>query len=597
MTVDGMIQAKANHPDPQPGQPHAESSRGWDRWLLGVLAVSAALGVYQIDWGLPVGTDSWTHSWTVDAMEPLTVRGSVHRSFSHWNSGWFYFKYPLGYPLLLTVVLAPYLAFLFLSGGWHKFTSVYPYGLVHPERTLFTLAILQRGLNVAFTLGTVALVYAIGCRLFRRQAALLAAWFVATAYPVVYYARTSNVDASYVFWLMLALYCAIVASETARGVPWLGLGLAAGMALSTKEQAFGFLLPLPVLVLTARARAQGGVRVLWSRPVLLMAAVGIGTVVVANNALFNPLGMVARIAFLMGHPLQPVDVPLRPVEFSWFKGQLEWTYLQQLWESMDSGVGMPVACLAIAGAVALWRVPRAAAWLLAPMIGYYFLSLRAQVLISLRYSLPIVVLAALPAAALLDELRIRSRPGAVRTSLVVATLLLAALGLSRAIELTLLLRNDSRRQAEAWMTAHVPDGTRGEIYQKLTYLPRFPRRLHVTFIEMPQRSVEQFEQRQPDFVVLSSASRKTATHIWNPDWRTTQTVLLAVPEATRFIGALRKGGLGYHPVATFRQQPRLLHVRTTGLCPEITIYARDGSPFAAPDARHFAESSGYPGRQ
>ena len=463
-----MIQAKASHPDPQPGQPHTEHSGGWDRWLLGVLAVSAALGVYQIDWGLPVGTDSWTHSWTVDAMEPLTVLGIVHHSFSHWNSGWFFFKYPLGYPLLLTVALAPYLGFLLLSGGWHKFTSVYPYGFAHPERALFTLAILQRGLNVAFTLGTVALVYAIGCRLLRRQAALLAAWFAATAYPVVYYARTSNVDASYVFWLMLALYCAIVASQTDRRVPWFGLGLAAGMAMSTKEQAFGFLLPLPVLVLTARARAQGSVRVLWSRPVLLMAAAAIGTVIVANNALFNPLGVVARIAFLMGHPLQPVDVALKPVEFAWFKGQLELTYLRQLWESMDSGVGLPVACLAVAGAVALWRKPRAAVWLLAPMIAYYYLSLRAQILISLRYSLPLVVLAALPAAALLDELRIRSHRRFVRATVLIVILGLGGLALSRAVELTLLLRNDSRRQAEVWMKAHLPDGARGEIYQKPT---------------------------------------------------------------------------------------------------------------------------------
>lgn len=574
-----MSQAKADYRECATARP-GPALRGWDRALLAVLAVSAALGIYQIDWGLPVGTDSWTHSWTVDAMEPLTVLGIVNHSFSRWNSGWFYFKYPLGYPLLLSGILAPYLGVLHLSGGLHKLSSAYPYGFARPDRALFTLAILQRGLNVAFTLGTVVLVYAIGCRLFRRRAALLAAWFVATSYPIVYYARTSNVDASYVFWLMLALYCAIVASETERGRPWFGLGLAAGMALSTKEQAFGFLLPLPFLVLVPRVRAHGA-RALWSRPVLLMAGAAIATMIVANNALFNPLGVVARIAFLMGHPLKPVDVPLKPVEFAWFKGQLEWTFLRQLWESLDSGLGIAVACLAIAGAIGLWRLPRAATWLLVPTVAYYYLSLRAQVLISLRYSLPVVVLAAITAAVLLDELRVRSRPGAVRSAVLVATVLLSALSLSRAIELTLLLRDDSRHQAEVWMKTHVPDGARGETYQKPTYLPRFPRRLQVSFIEMPQRTVDQFQQRQPDFIVLSSASRRTTTHIWNPDWRKTRTVLLAVPEAVRFIGALKKGTLGYHPVATFHQEPRLVHVRTTGLCPEITVYARDGSSIAS----------------
>ena len=43
----------------------------------------------------------------------------------------------------------------------------------------------------------------------------------------------------------------------------------------------------------------------------------------------------------------------------WFKGQLEWAYLRQLWESLDSGMGTPVACLAIAGAIALRRRGRA----------------------------------------------------------------------------------------------------------------------------------------------------------------------------------------------------------------------------------------------
>src|SRR5262249_46292348 len=162
------------------------------------------------------------------------------------------------------------------------------------------------------------------------------------------------------------------------------------------------------------------------------------------------------------------------------------------------------------------------------------------------YSLPLLVLASLLAAALLDELYTRSHRAMMRGALLVVILVLSVFALGRAIELTLLLRDDSRHQAEVWMQAHVPDGARGEIYQKPTYLPRFPPRLQVSFIEMPQRSLEQFQQRQPDFVVLSSASRKTTTHIWNPDWRKTRTVLLAVPEATRFIAALKKGALGYH---------------------------------------------------
>jgi 4-amino-4-deoxy-L-arabinose transferase-like glycosyltransferase len=555
----------------------AAPERRWDTWLLAVLAVSAALGLYQLDWGLAFGTSDWTHSWTVDAMEPLTALGIVHKSFGSWNSGWFYFKYPLGYPLLLSAALSPYLGYLTLTGQIHRVASTYPYGFSKPEHALFVLAMIQRLLNVAFVVGTVALVYGIGRRLFGKHTGYLAAWFAATCYPVVYYAHTSNVDASYVFWMTLALYAAVVASETDKTLPWTGLGLAAAMALSTKEQAFGFLLPLPLLALAVRVRAYRSVRACWSRPALVMVAAAVLTVLVANNILFNPLGFVARIAFLLGHPLKPVDVPLKPVEFAWFKGGLEWTYLRQLWGALDSGFGLPLACLVLAGAVlAVWQAPRISVWLLLPMGTYYYLSLRGQQLVTLRYSLPFLLPAATVAAALLDALRTRPRHAALRGGAAVLIVGLGVLALGRGIELDLLLRGDARHQAETWMRAHVPDGARGEIYQKPTYLPRFPRRLQVNYIAMEQRSVEEFQQRRPDYVVLSSASRKSISHIWNPDWRTTRTLLLEVPDAARFVAALRDGSLGYHRVAGFRQHPQLLRVSTTGLCPEITIYARDG---------------------
>ena len=576
--------------------PETASRRRWDPWLAVVLGVAALLGLYQLDWGIAVGTEDWTHSWTVDALEPLTVLGIVHRSFSGWNSGWFYFKYPLGYPLMLSAALAPYLGYIFATGGLHRLTGAYPYGFAQPEHTLFVLAILQRSLNVLFTIGTVALVFGIGRRLFGRRVAVLGAWFVATCYPVIYYAHTSNVDASYVFWLVLALYCAIAARTSERRWPWVGMGLAAAMALSTKEQAFGFLLPLPVLVLIERVRSPGSLRVCW-RPVLLMAATAIITLVLANNILFNPLGFVARLAFLLGHPLKPVTVPLKPVEFAWFKGGLELTYLRQLGEALDSGFGLPLAGLVVVGAALVaWQAPRDALWLLVPMGTYYYLSLRGQQLITLRYSLPFLVVAALLAAALLDGLHRRARQAVVRGSAAALILALGVLALGRGIELDLLLRGDSRHQAEAWMRTHLPDGARGEVYQKPTYLPRFPRRLQVNYVAMEQRSVADFQSRRPDFVVLSSASLKSISHIWNPDWRTTRTMLLEVPNASQFVVALRGGALGYHRVAIFRQHPRLLRMRTTGLCPEIAVYVANGSTVSAPPEAPSDAGGGPPDR-
>ncbi len=544
-----------------------------DPWLLAILIACAALGAYQIDWGLPAGE----HSWAVDGLEPVTVLGILHRSFSHWNSGWFYFKYPLAYPLLLGLLYAPYLVWLKVAGAWAHPATSYPYGFAHPEKALYVLALLGRSLSLLFTLGTVAAAYGIGRRLFGRRAARLAAFLVGTCYAVVYYAHTMNVDASYLFWQMLALYCGVCASQTERPLPWAGMGMAAAMAVSTKEQAFGFLLPLPFIALFLRGREEAGWSVLWSRGTVAMAVAAVGTALLANNALFNPLGLVARLAFLLGHPLARVDAPLKPVEFAWFKGALEATYLRQLWQGLRSALSTPIAWLGIAGAVTVWRRPRAALWLLVPIVSYYYLSLRGQQLITMRYALPLTLLVAVLAAGLLAQLLAIATTATSRAAVVALCTAICALGLARGVELDVLLHNDSRYHAEAWMRVHLAASRRGEVYQKPTYLPRFAPPLTVREIPLEERSVAAVKRRRPDFIVVSSESHKSISHRWSADWRTTHDLLEPVPEAVELVEALRDGRIGYRPMAVFTQRSWLLQPKITGLAPRITIYGRDSA--------------------
>jgi len=542
-----------------------------DLWRIGILLVSVALSAYHLSWGLPNGNDSWA----ADALGPVTVLGVVSRSFRQWNSGWFYFKYPLGYPLLQAAVYVPYLAYLFVAGGWRVSSSAYPYGFANPEQALFVLALCGRMLSVLLTVGTVALTYAIGERLFGRLGGRLSAWLVATCYPVIYYAHTTNLDAAYLFWLILALYCAVVASQTDRWLPWAGLGVAAAMAVSTKEQGFAFLLPLPALALLARIRAHGTVRVCWAPATLAMAGAAIGTAILANNVLVNPLGFVGRLAYLLGHPLQPVTARLAPVEFALWKGAQEWKYVRQLWDGLDSALGTPLACLAAAGAVAVWRTPRTALWLLAPVVIHYYVALRGLDLIALRYLLPLIVVAAVLASGLLARLYAGAGHGWGRAAVLAVCCLLAAVSLARAFELHWLLHTDSRYQAERWMRAHLASGAHGEVYQKPAYVPRFGTPVTAEWVPMPGRTIAAVRERGPDFIVISSASRRSITHIWNPDWRETRSLLLPAPEAVRLFAALQSGDLGYRPAARFRQTPRLLRSGITSLCPEITIYVHD----------------------
>lgn len=541
--------------------------RRLDPGLAAALAAGAILSLWQITWGLPAAE----HSWAVDGLEPVTVLAIAKNSFSEWNSGWFYFKYPLAYPFTLALAYAPYLAYLFATGQWTKPQSRHPWGFADPDSALLALALIGRATSVLFTLGTIAVAFGIGRRLFGTFGGRLAAWLVATSYPVLFYAHTMNVDASYLFWILASLLAALAASESERPAPWVLLGLAAAMAVSTKEQAFGFLLPLPFLAVLLGARRQGGR--LPGRGIAAMAAAAIGAALVVNNALFNPLGLVARLAYLLGAPITAVEAPLKPVAFSWFKGGLEWTYARQFWDGLDSALGTPLAWLAIAGAVAIWRRPRGALWLLLPALGYYYLSLRGQQLITMRYALPAILALLIVAAGFAAQLR-AATAGTARVAVTAAIVLLAGVSLARAVELDLLLARDARYQAEAWIRDNLPAGSRGEVYQKQTYLPRPQPHTEVTQVPPGERSIAGLEERGPDFLVLSSASRKSISHLWNPDWRTTGDLLVLLPEADRMLRALHEGQLPYRRGALLAQRPRLIRPRITGLCPEIDVWVR-----------------------
>jgi 4-amino-4-deoxy-L-arabinose transferase-like glycosyltransferase len=540
-----------------------------DPVLLGILGLSAALNAWHLTWGLPNGN----HSWAADAIGPVTAIGVARRTFASCNSGWFYFKYPPAWPFIMVVASLPYLALLYLTGEWRQPTARYPYGFADPDRALFVLAMIGRVVNVAFGVGLTALAYGLGRRLFDRPTARWSAFLTATAYPLVYYAHTTNLDISYTFWLILALYAAVCAAETPRWPAAAWLGIAAAMALSTKEQGFAWLLPLPFLVWTARVRADGW-RTLWAAPTWVMLGGGLLTLLLANNALFNPMGFVGRIAYLLGRPIGDVQVRLAPVEFALWKGAKEWVYVEHAWHGLDTSLGVPLLLLAAGGALLVWRWPRAACWLLLPVLAQYYLSLRGLELITVRYLLPVTVVACILVALTLARVQQAARGSLARAAATVVVAGVALLSLARAVELNALLVGDARYRAEAWMASHLPAGATAEVYQKPAFVPRFAAPLVGRFVPIAERSVAGVNARQPTAIVTSSASHKSITHTWAADWRETRNMLSPTPEAVEFLDALEDGRLPYRLAAVFRQDPRLVHNRITSVAPEIRVYVR-----------------------
>src|SRR5262249_15112805 len=161
-----------------------------------------------------------------------------------------------------------------------------------------------------------------------------------------------------------------------------------------------------------------------------------------------------------------------------------------------------------------------------PALSYYYLALRGMGLITLRYVLPVLAIGVIVIALLLIDLWEGARTRTAQRVVAALIGVVAAIALARSLELDYLLRTDARYAAESWIAQHVPGSARGESYQKPVYLPRFTEHPAVQLIAMPERSVSGLQQRQPDFVIVSSKSRKSITHIWNPDWHSTGTLLL-----------------------------------------------------------------------
>jgi len=539
-----------------------------------IVGLTTLLYGYHLGWGLP--NDNF--SWAADALGPLSVLSIAQRSLGKINSGWFWYKYPFGYPALLLLVYAPYLGWLVITGQLRDPSRIYPYGFADPEAALYALGILGRCVSLLLIVGTMVVTYAIGRRLLDKTTARLAAWFIGTAYPMVYYAHTTNQDAAYVFWLTLAIWATIAsAQEHDKRWPFVLLGIAAGMAMATKEQGFALLLVLPPLLASVLYRVQADSlavamrlwRSTWNRGTRSALLASVVTFAVASNAIINPQGVINRVLDLTGHPTKGMSSRLTPLKFSLFKGiDKEIWYVGQLGDAVESTFGWPLAIVGLAGlAYLLVRRRRAALFLLVPALAYYFISLRTHDLLMLRYALPLFPILALAAAAACTALLARARQVGFA---VVA--LLCLLGLARAVELDLLLSGDSRYRAEAWMAAHVAAGSSIEIYQKPVYLPRFPG-YEVDRIGLEERTVAGVAERKPDLIVLSSASRKGITHYWNPDW-TSGGLMLERPAARELLDALEAGQLDYQLAAEISQQPWLLRLRITSLCPRIRIYQR-----------------------
>ena len=99
-----------------------------DRSALGLGGLALLVYVPAIGWGLPAVTGGDViRGWDVDGISGIGPLAEFFNLLVGPTPDW-YVVYPLFHYLLLGICYAPYLAWLWMSGGLASPSSVYPFG-------------------------------------------------------------------------------------------------------------------------------------------------------------------------------------------------------------------------------------------------------------------------------------------------------------------------------------------------------------------------------------------------------------------------------------------------------------------------------------
>jgi 4-amino-4-deoxy-L-arabinose transferase-like glycosyltransferase len=533
-----------------------------------ILAGSIILNAFHLHWGLP----NENTTWAADALTPLSPLSIGKKEFSQWNSGWFYFKYPIGHHMLLLAAYAPYLIWLYTTGQLSGPRAKYPYGFSDPDWALTVLALIGRVVSVLMASGAVWIVFVLGREFLDPFAAAWAAAAAACSPALIYYAHTTNLDVPVMFWMLLSLLFAIRLTKAVRVCDCVGLGMAAGMALATKEFALGMLVALPLIIAAGQARHLritdwNGFAFVFLR-LILAAGVALLIYGLATNAFFNPAGVFNRWRFLtntLPKDLYGVVVPRPSMINPTTDLATHLRFLRELGVALIDAVGLPLIITAVGGLIlALLQIPRVAIVILTIFVIYYWFALAPVPLVTPRYVLPLGMLLMLFAGRFLSGI---ARLGWSARGLAI---IVSMAGLAYAVSVDYLLVRDPRYAAEGWLLEHAR-GRTVEVYNKRTFLPRFPAdvsRSQPAFVEITRSGLD---ARRPDFILLSMADISRVTGVVDPYEGKTRRRL----ENEAFLRALMAERVGYRRVAQFHTScPLVRSGAIRSLNPEIVIYAR-----------------------
>jgi 4-amino-4-deoxy-L-arabinose transferase-like glycosyltransferase len=440
--------------------------------VLLLVALCLAVNLHGIAWGLPNGE----YDWAPDSVAPRgpLLYGKQLLSQEPWTS-----KYPPVHFMVLSLVYAPYVAYLRVTGGLGAPTSVYPFGLADAEFSLMVFTLTARLVSALMGVAMVLVNYHAVGRLWGRRAGLVAAFLIGTSYPIVHYAHNANLDVPHMFWASLALWSLVAVAHGGGRAHSVLLAVFSALAVGTKNSAYALVVGFGLVAFAVlchrhrraaredeRSRVRGDLA--WG---LVAFAVAL---VLAFNVPVNWQGFWGHVQSHLGRSVKGARI-LQQAS-SGISGELALlrTYGAFVFEANVA----PVFALLVAGvAYGLWRVPRQTLLVLVPAVTYYVLFLRVHPTSHIRYVLPLYLLLSWPAGKLAADLLAGSRR--VRLAAAAVFSVVGAYAVLQAFTVGSLYNGDARYALEAWLRRSVAPGTMvvgiGPDYS----LPRFPPEIRV----------------------------------------------------------------------------------------------------------------------
>jgi 4-amino-4-deoxy-L-arabinose transferase-like glycosyltransferase len=532
------------------------------RFMVLLFLLAVVLYLPGIGWGLPYAvTPDRINPWGVDELAPLGPAAELYSVFVAPDPT-FNPQYPLFHYLVQAILVGPYLAFLWLTGGLASPSPLYPFGLTDPISSLRATTLLTRLVSVLMGAGTVVVGYKTAVFLWSRTAGIIAGFLVLLLYPMFYYARTSNVDVPALFWASLGFLVFVIGFRdgltTTRAIL---LGALAALATATKDASYAAFLPLGLVLAASHLRGQRRQGATWwqsARHLLFAFMSGLLVYLVASGLVFSPARFQQHLEFVtQGSGASDSSGVFYYSTPATLTGYL--TILRRVVVHLDHSMGLPILLAAPVGVFLSWRHARSNLALLVAALGILGLVILPVRFVLLRFVLIIAYILALYAAYGLASLVQFSRQRARQVALA-GVVLACGWALLRGGDLTYQMLRDSRYELAQWLQQNAKAEHTVGYYGARQKLP--PLDGAITTLPMAGRSGahDGATAVDPEFVLIIPQFSFEPVHEWEL--------------AEEKYQALLRGDMGYERVLVLQTKSLFQKRPITFVNPPVQVFVR-----------------------